>query len=108
MILTHKPLTDSERRLADYHRKVSGPMTVYSFEQFHPEISAIMGSAAIRDGFLFLDLSDVFDHTPGQTFSDSCHLTAEGNRVIAERVFQFLNGSFAETARKSTNTSRHD
>ena len=108
LILTHKPLTDSERRLADYHRKVSGPMTVYSYEQFHPEISGIMSAAATRDGFLFLDLTDVFDHTPGQTFSDSCHLTAEGNRVIAERVFQFLGDSFAETAHKSTTTSRHD
>jgi len=99
LILTHKPLTDSERRMADYHRKVSGPLTVYSYEQFDPEISGIMSSAATRDGFRFLDLTDVFDHTPGQTFSDSCHLTAEGNRVIAERVFQFLGDSFAETAR---------
>ena len=67
-----------------------------------------MSSAATRDGFLFLDLTDVFDHTPGQTFSDSCHLTAEGNRVIAERVFQFLGDSFAETARTGATLPRHD
>jgi lysophospholipase L1-like esterase len=108
LILTHKPLTDSERRLADYHRKVSGPMTVYSYEQFHPEISGIMSAAATHDGFLFLDLTDVFDRTPGQTFSDSCHLTAEGNRVIAERVFQFLGDSFAETARTGATLPRHN
>ncbi len=108
LILTHKPLTDSERRLADYHRKVIGPLTVYSFEQFDPEIARTMTSAAAHDGFRFLDLTDVFDHTPGQTFSDSCHLTAEGNRVIAERIFQSLADSFAETARTGATLSHHD
>lgn len=108
LILTHKPLTDSERRLADYHRKVIGPLTVYSFEQFNPEIARSMASAAAHDGFRFLDLTDVFDHTPGQTFSDSCHLTAEGNRVIAERIFQSLSDSFAETARTGASADHHN
>lgn len=99
LILTHKPLTDSERRLTDYQRKLSGPLSIYSYEQFNPEIAAMMSSAARKEGFLFLDLTDVFDHTREQTFSDSCHLTAEGNRIIAHRIFQFLQSSFTETAR---------
>ena len=102
LILAHKPLADSERRLADYHRKVSGPLVVYEYEHFRPAISAAMSATASADGFRFLDLGDVFDHTTAQTFSDSCHLTAEGNRLIAERVFEFLGDSFARTAAKTT------
>jgi lysophospholipase L1-like esterase len=102
LILAHKPLTDSERRLADYHRKVSGPLVVYAYEHFRPEISTMMSATAPADGFRFLDLGDVFDHTTAQTFSDSCHLTAEGNRVIAERIFEFLGDSFTQTAAKTT------
>lgn len=102
LILTHKPLTDSERHLADYHRKVVGPLVVYDYEHFRPEIAAMMSAAAPADGFRFLDLADVFDHTSAQTFSDSCHLTAEGNRIMAERIFGFLSDSFAQTAARST------
>ena len=42
------------------------------------------------------NLVDVFDQSPEQTFSDFAHLTPDGNRVVAKRVFEFLTEVFAE------------
>jgi lysophospholipase L1-like esterase len=98
LILTHKPLTDSERRMFSYNLRLDGPLLAYDFEQLYPQIATEMEAAAKSQGFSFLNLTDVFDQTSQQTFSDYCHLTSEGNRVIAERVFAFLQNSFAEKA----------
>jgi hypothetical protein len=88
--LTHKPLTDSERRILDFELTVPG--RTYSFQQFFPVIAAQMTDLSRADGFTFLDLSDAFDQASEQTFSDDVHLTPEGNRIIAEIVFQLLKG----------------
>jgi lysophospholipase L1-like esterase len=59
-----------------------------------------MHLAAQEDGFTFVDLTSVSDTSSEQTFSDYCHLTPEGNKLIADRVFESLHDSFAETARR--------
>jgi lysophospholipase L1-like esterase len=99
-ILSHKPLTESEQRIRAHTLKIYGPPLAYTFEQLYPRVASQMDSAAQEDGFAFLDLTSVFDTTSEQTFSDYCHLTPEGNKVIAERVFEFLHDSFAERARR--------
>jgi lysophospholipase L1-like esterase len=45
---------------------------------------------------VYVNLTDVFDQTSDQTFSDDVHLTPEGNRIIAERLFQILKDMFAD------------
>jgi lysophospholipase L1-like esterase len=98
-ILSHKPLTESEQRIRAHTLKMYGPALAYTFEQLYPRMASQMQLAAQQDGFAFVDLTSVFDTTSKQTFSDYCHLTPEGHKVIAERVFEFLHDSFAEKAR---------
>ncbi len=99
LILSHKPFTSSEQKMVDYEGTLGGPLYFYLFRQIYSEIAQGMTEAAQTDGFFFLNLVDVFDQTPEQAFSDFAHLTPDGNRVIAERVFQFLHDKFAETAK---------
>lgn len=99
LILSHKPLTDNERRIRAYTLGLYGPLQAYTFEQLYPRISQQMQLVGMKDGFGFLDLTDVFDRTSGQAFTDYCHLTPEGDHVIAERVFDFMHDSFAQAAR---------
>jgi lysophospholipase L1-like esterase len=98
--LTHKQLTDSEQRMLDFELTVPG--RTYSFQQLFPEIAGRMTAIAREDGFAFLSLADAFDQTSEQTFSDDCHLTPEGNRIIAERLFQLLKVTFVD----KVNTAR--
>ena len=98
--LTHKQLTDSEQRMLDFELTVPG--RTYSFQQLFPEIAGRMTAITREDGFAFLNLTDVFDQTSDQTFSDDCHLTPEGNRIIAERLFQLLKVTFVD----KVNTAR--
>jgi hypothetical protein len=94
VFLTRKQPTDSEQRILEDELKHPG--LSYGFEQLLPEIDAGMTALARQDGFVFLNLTDVFDQTSEQTFSDDCHLTPEGNRIIAERLFQLLKVTFAD------------
>ena len=98
--LTHKRPTDSEQRLLDFELTVPG--RTYSFQQFFPEIATKITAIAREGGFTFLDLTDVFDQTSEQTFSDDCHLTPEGNRIIAERLFQLFKGTFADNVKEGS------
>jgi len=96
LILSHKPLTNSEKEMMDYERAQGGRLYSYLFRQLYFEIAQGMSEAAQKEGFLFLNLVDVFDQSPEQTFSDFAHLTPDGNRVVAKRVFEFLTEVFAE------------
>jgi len=99
LILSHKPLTDSERKMLLYNLRLDGPLLAYDFEQLYPEIARQMEAAGAKDGFSFLDLTGVFNKTLAQTFSDYCHLTPEGNAVIADSVFDYLQHTLAEYSR---------
>ena len=94
VFVTHKPLTGSEQRILEDELTLRGRS--YSFEQLLPEIDAGMTATARQDGFVFLNLTDVFDQTWEQTFSDDVHLTPDGNRIIAERLFLLMKDMFAK------------
>jgi lysophospholipase L1-like esterase len=94
LMLTHKQLTDREQRMIDYQRK-NRALLLYGYQQLYPEIGTRMASTGQQDGFAFVNLIDVFDRTADQTFSDDCHLTPLGNRIIAERLFHLLKEMFA-------------
>jgi len=97
LILSHKPLTSSEKEMRDYERMVGGRLYFYLLRQIYSEIARGMTETSQKDGFLFLNLVDVFDHTLEQTFSDFAHLTPDGNRILAKRLFEFLTDVFAES-----------
>jgi hypothetical protein len=94
VFVTHKQLTGSEQRILEDELTFRGKG--YAFEQLLPEIDAGMTAAARQDGFVFLNLTDVFDQTSDQTFSDDVHLTPDGNRVIAERLFLLVKDTLAK------------
>jgi lysophospholipase L1-like esterase len=101
LILSHKRLTDAERRLADHVLKSGGALDVAEFEQFYPQFSESMKTAAAADAFPFEDLTGLFDPVPWQAFTDYCHLTPDANRRIAERIFELMRSSLAESASRS-------
>jgi lysophospholipase L1-like esterase len=94
VVLTQKQLTDSEQKILAY--QLAFPGRTYALQQLLPKIGAAMTAAAQHDGFTFLNLTSSFDKTSEQTFSDDVHLTPEGNRIIAERLFPVLKDIFAE------------
>jgi hypothetical protein len=94
VFVTHKRFTDSEQRILEDELTLRGRS--YAFEQLLPEIDAGMTATARQDGFVFLNLTDVFDQTSEQTFSDDVHLTPDGNRILAERLFLLMKDMFAK------------
>ena len=92
--VTHKPLTDSEQQFLKSELQLPG--YTYWIQQSFPKISTQMQASAREDGFTFLDLTNAFDDTSEQTFSDNVHLTPAGNRIIAERLFQALKQTLAD------------
>ena len=91
--VSRKPLTGVETRLFDYWSRVDGPLYVYGFQTVYPQLSAQLTSDAQTEGYRFLDLTPVFDHTSAQTFTDYCHLTPAGNQIVADAIFDSLAAS---------------
>ncbi|MCS6977610.1 MAG: SGNH/GDSL hydrolase family protein [Gemmatales bacterium] len=77
---SRKPLTPRERKMAERARQ-ERLLPVY--QAFRQELGRFQ-----RQGFLFLDLTDVFDHLDGQTevFIDGCHFGDRGNDLIARAL----------------------
>ena len=97
LLLTRKRLAGPEPRLHDYLWK-NPALFLYAFQQLYPEVAAKMALAAQQDGFVFRSLTGVFDQTTQQTFTDDCHLTPEGNRIIADQLFSLVEGIFEKQA----------
>ena len=49
-----------------------------------------------------MNLAHVVDQTSQQAFTDYAHLTPEGNRIIAEWLFQLIKGMFAGATKPPT------
>jgi hypothetical protein len=86
--VTRKPLTEIESRLGDYDRAVAGKLEIYAYQTLYPAIASQLTDDSHIEGYRFLNLRDVFNHTSVQTFTDYCHLTPDGNRVIAGAIFE--------------------
>lgn len=90
LILSGKRLTESEQRLAKYEFDLGGPLYCYLFRQMYSQWTRELEEASNLDGFEYINLQDVFDGFEGQAFSDFAHLTPDGNRIIAQRIYQAL------------------
>jgi lysophospholipase L1-like esterase len=91
--LTRKKLTDREARMAEYDRSVAGRVETYVTMTAYPLLAKQLAADSASEGYGFADLTDVFDGTEEQAFSDYCHLTPAGNRVVADRLFEIIRGS---------------
>lgn len=94
LLVTHKTLAGSEPRLLAYHRTVVGPLGIYGFETLYPELAARLASDSAEMKYRFLNLGPVFDGMKQQAFTDECHLTPDGDRAIADALFDQLKDSF--------------
>ena len=65
-------------------------MFVYGFQSLYPQLAGLLTADAKLYGYQFLNLTDVFDTVEAQAFTDYCHLTPEGNRIVADRIFAGL------------------
>jgi hypothetical protein len=90
LLLSGKRLTDSEKRLADYERDGGGALYCYLFRQIYNQWNRDLAEASKVEGFEFINLEDVFNETDQQAFTDFAHLTPDGNRIVAQRIFQVL------------------
>jgi lysophospholipase L1-like esterase len=88
--VSRKRRTTRERRLDEFHQKVDGGLIVYGFQSLYPELTGLLTTDAERYGYHFLNLTGAFDAFEGQAFTDYCHLTPEGNRLMADRIYAAL------------------
>jgi lysophospholipase L1-like esterase len=87
---TRKRLTGIEMQLFDYWSRVEGPFGVFAFQNLYPQLSGRLVVDAANEGYRFIDLANVFDRANVQTFTDYCHLTAAGNQIVANAIFDSL------------------
>jgi lysophospholipase L1-like esterase len=88
--VTRKRLTSVEMQLFDYWSRLGGPLDVYAFQNLYPQLSVRLAEGAANEDYQFIDLVNVFDHANVQAFTDYCHLTAAGNQMVANAIFNSL------------------
>jgi len=98
ILFSRKPWAGTEQQLLEYHRKMETPVFVYGFETLYPRLAASLRADAVRRTFDFLDLTSVFDGVTAETYTDYCHLTPTGNKMIADRLFTHLSATFRRAA----------
>jgi len=91
LILSSKPLTPVEAKLAEHVKAISGPYVIYMYEHLRPRISQDVAESAARNHYVYVDLNDVFRDVKERTFSDYCHLLPMGNQLIAQRLYDSLS-----------------
>jgi lysophospholipase L1-like esterase len=100
--VTRKKLTPVEAQLFDYWSRLDGPLDVYAFQNLYPLLSHRLAAVASKEGYQFTDLTGVFDQASGQTFTDYCHLTAAGNQMVADAIFDSLAVAFRKSSSPHT------
>lgn len=96
LVLTRKPLVGTEPRLNEMTRRRDGNLSTYGFATLYPKLARQLAADASARGYRFMDLTGAFDGMTDQAFTDFCHLTPHGNRIVAERIFASLADSFHE------------
>jgi hypothetical protein len=71
-----KPLSAEERERVEPRRRAAGAF----FEKLYAAMRATKAPAGLRD------VSDVFASTPQTVYIDFCHVSEEGNRLVAKRI----------------------
>jgi len=96
--VSRKQFGDTETKIFDYYRRLEGEASVYGFQRLYPELNRRLSTDSQREGYRFVDLTNVFDDMTIQAFTDYCHLTPAGNHAVAEALFKSLSASFREKA----------
>jgi hypothetical protein len=91
-----------ERELFEFNVASTFP----NYEQFMlkavPRVARMERVAVEAAGGTFLDLTNVFNDSDSQIFTDYCHLTPEGNRILADVIAREIAPMIRETPLEST------
>ncbi|MEO0650513.1 MAG: hypothetical protein AAFZ65_07545 [Planctomycetota bacterium] len=82
-----KPMSDQERRQCTI-----GPRYRFGVEVGYPLLREA-GATLREEGIAFLDATDVFADVEETLYYDNCHFGAEGNRILAEAIAEFLSSA---------------
>lgn len=85
-----KPLTALERAILAEDSRLEPANAVYATPDFYSRFSADVAAACAAAGIDFRDANDWLDdpaYAAIEIFTDLCHLTDEGNRVVADRLW---------------------
>jgi hypothetical protein len=96
--ISRKGFTKIESKLLEYWMKLDRSLYVYGFQTLYPRLSSELSDGARAEGYQFVDLTGVFDHTNAQAFTDYCHLTPAGNQAVAKALFDSLVASMPPRA----------
>lgn len=76
--------------------KSTDEKTLLTYDKMHPEILYPIATRRLREKKLknFYDLTSVFDNTDQSVFIDECHVTSQGNQIIAEKIVEILKSDY--------------
>ena len=79
-------MPDIERRLFDFNLTAERPGYEQYIRRVVPIVSERVRETVTPLGGSYLDLTAIYDRPMGQIFTDYCHLTPTGNRLLAEFI----------------------
>ena len=77
-------MTDVEQEMFDFMVTSSLPGWESWVRRAAPLVAGMVAEVAEEVGGTFLDLTGVYEGRPEQMYTDYCHLTPDGNRILAE------------------------
>ena len=79
-------MPDIERQLFDFNLTAERPGYEQYIRRIVPIVSERVRETVTPLGGSYLDLTAIYDRPMGQIFTDYCHLTPTGNRLLAEFI----------------------
>jgi lysophospholipase L1-like esterase len=104
LTMGRKPLTPAERAMAHDPVEVESPEDARiraASQRLYESVYARIEAAASENPDLFY-LAGVFDTVPSLLYTDSHHLTHEGNHIIARRMVEQLSEQIASPRQRTT------
>ena len=86
--LTRMP--EIERRLFEFNLAAERPGYEEYIRRIVPIVSERVRESVTPLGGSYMDLTGIYDDAVGQVFTDYCHLTPMGNRLLAEHILPEL------------------
>lgn len=83
-------MPDIERRLFEFNLSAERPNYEAYLRRIAPIVSRRVRETVEPLGGTYLDLTAIYDRPLGQVFTDYCHLTPLGNRLLAEHIAPYV------------------
>jgi len=76
--------------------KSADEKALLTYDKMHPELLYRLATRRLREMELkkFYDLTNIFDKIDQSIFIDECHVTPQGNQIIAEKLVEILKTDY--------------